>query len=540
MRHLKEVLTLILVTNLILVQPTLIDVNITRSFSIALEDATYISQAIYLEKYLSLYDVFWVYAATTINISGIVIPSGTTAIVITLINNGSVPVENIEIFLDLSYIGEVNETTKRYNDKVDPNHSVSFAFKIEPFDNISLSEYDAIMQVFYYVEDTQIYDEMLVPIAVTGYPELKIHSSALYFSSEGDYNLTIEIENIGTGPARKTIVHTLGYPPYVTVLGDDWSEIGIIPAGTKKKVTFTLHIIESGVSAIPIFVNTTFMDQRTTDFYSVAETIPVIYNETPRLSMISSVYVPTKLFPGDKNVQINVVISNPTMKIIRNIIAELILPNDIKPSYAGSSRVSLGSLPPGYTVTLTYYLDIEENAKPRSTNLELLVIFDGGKNRFNIPIIIERKGSFSIESISPSILELGKRGITLQIGIINNGSVNVDNVYLELMASGILKGELVSYVGKLESGESKTVSFSVDVSSDAPIGNITLDLKISWIQEGRFLTSTYGIKIAIRKTEYTTNIIDITIITAIIGLTVILVWPLVKNFREIFAKRGGA
>ncbi|MEX2690599.1 MAG: COG1361 S-layer family protein, partial [Candidatus Njordarchaeum guaymaensis] len=423
MRHLKEVLTLILVTNLILVQPTLIDVNITRSFSIALEDATYISQAIYLEKYLSLYDVFWVYAATTINISGIVIPSGTTAIVITLINNGSVPIENIEIFLDLSYIGEVNETTKRYNDKVDPNHSVSFAFKIEPFDNISISEYDAIMQVFYYVEDTQIYDEMLVPIAVTGYPELKIHSSALYFSSEGDYNLTIEIENIGTGPARKTIVHTLGYPPYVTVLGDDWSEIGIIPAGTKKKVTFTLHIIESGVSAIPIFVNTTFMDQRTTDFYSVAETIPVIYNETPRLSMISSVYVPTKLFPGDKNVQINVVISNPTMKIIRDIIAELILPNDIKPSYAGSSRVSLGSLPPGYTVTLTYYLDIEENAKPRSTNLELLVIFDGGENRFNIPIIIERKGSFSIESISPSILELGKRGITLQIGIINNGSV---------------------------------------------------------------------------------------------------------------------
>lgn len=485
------------------------------------------------EKSLVLDDVFWVYAVSEVNISGIEIPAGTTAIVIVLKNEGNESVSYIKVdFSSILKIAECNETVKYFNDTLPPYYSVTFAFTVNLYENASASQYDLPLYVTYFMSDIECSYTIDIPVAVTGVPLLKIHLSPLYVSDAGEYNLTAYVENVGTAPARNVIVHTIGYPPYITIMNVDWVKLGLLKTGEIKKVTFRLYVTDLPFSVIPIVVNVTFMDQRTNDFYSVSETAPVILNITPRLALMSSSYVPTAVLPGDKYVKITVILTNPTSKIVEDCCAELILPSGIEPSYAGSGKVSLGTILPNHYVTVSFYVNILEDIEPKLYDLILNVTFKNGKQIFEVPLLVKEKARFKIVNIEPKTLPIGGRGVNFRVTIMNIAKIDAEAVYLQLMGGAILKGEVVTYVGKISAGEMVTTTFIIEISENAPEGSASLDLKVSWTQEDRVLYEIYKLTISLKR-PLSLPLYATASFILLGGLAILLSIPLVRYIRRI-------
>lgn len=438
---------------------------------------------------LLLEDVFWIYAIKNINISGVEIPAGTSAIVISLKNYGNSSIYNITVnFLDLLKIAECNDTTQQYNSTIPPGYSVTFVFKASLRENATASEYDLPMKVSYFKNSEKYWYYLVIPISVSGVPIIKIKALNVFVDGSGIYDLFFEVQNIGTSPARRVIATLIPYPPYVNSYGDDWKYLGIIPANKTKTCSFEIYVSEMPVSSIPVIINVSFMDQRSNSFYSITESVLVIYNETPHLILTSSSYIPTSVFPGDKFVKISLTISNPTSKMIENASAELVLSNEFKASYAMSTKISIGTVMPGQITNINFFIDVDDNAEPGLKNLLLVIYFSGGINTFKVPIVIKEKAKFMIISYSPRTLPKGGRGIVFRIGLRNIANVDAEAIYLQLMGGTILRGEMVTYVGKLVSGEETSVTFTIEVSNSAPLGEVSLDLKITWTQNNRVLS----------------------------------------------------
>lgn len=482
---------------------------------------------------LLLDDAFWVYAVKSINISGIEIPAGTSAFVISLKNYGSEVLYNITVdFNHFLRIAECNDTKQYYNSSIQPGYSVTFVFKASLRDNATASEYDLPLYVSYFINDDFYYYSVIVPVSVSGVPIIKVKAPPLYVNDEGIFDLYFQIMNIGTSPARRAVASLIPNPPYVNSYGDDWIYIGLIPANKTKLCKFTIYVSRMPVESIPIVINVTFMDQRTNSFYSVAESVLIIYNETPRVILVSSSYIPPSVFPGDKFVKISACISNPTSKLIENLTAKLVLTEDFVASYARSTDLSVGTLVPGQTVCLNFYIDVKDDARPGMRNLILILDFNGGENTFEIPIIIKEKAKFLITSYEPKTLVRGSRGVVFRVNVKNIADVTADSIYLQLMSGTVLKGEVITYVGKLMPGEEAGVTFTIEVSNSAPLGSVSLDLKITWSQDSRVFSDIYKIYVTISSASAFSSTSGV-----IIGLTLIisgvLLIPVLKEIRRL-------
>lgn len=490
------------------------------------------SEQLYYEKALVLEDVFWVYAVETVNISGIEIPEGTTALVIYLKNNANFTVKNITVdFQAITKIAECNETLKSFNDSLAPGYSVVFAFSVSLFENISASEYDLPLYVMYFIENYLYSYEITIPVAVTGVPILKINADPIFVTDEGTYSFDFRVSNIGSTPARRVIATLIPYPPYVSAYGEDWIDLGIIPANSSKKGSFTIYVSQFSVSNIPIVINVTFLDERTDNFYSVAESVPVVYNETPHVILISSSYIPTSVFPGDTFVKISATISNPTRKTLSDVSVQLILPSGFTPSYAGSTILSIGSMVPGQTVSLIFYVNVNEDVPPGQVSLGLEIIFKEGKNTFSIPLIVKEKAEFEITDFNPSTLPIGGRGINFRISIRNIAKVDAESVYIQLMGGTIIKGEIVTYVGKVVSGEQVSVTFTIEISSSAKLGTASIDLKVTWTQESRILVKIYKIYVVLVSGQPSVSGLFLGASLIIAGILAI---PILREIRKKF------
>jgi len=442
---------------------------------------------------LELYDVSWVYAFTNITIANTTIPEGSTALVVSVRNVGGVPIMNITAnFSSVGIIGRVNESTKTYSGIVPVNYSVTFAFVFEEiFKNVSLSEYDIPMHLKFFAEGIKYEQTIVVPVSVSGVPELEIFAPPLVVHGEGEYNLSVTVRNIGTVTAKWVRVITVGYPPYVVVESPDIARLGFLRPNEEKSASFRVRVIDLPVSSMAFLVNVTFMDERSADVYWIAETVPVIVNESPELILISSVSLPLTVLPGDRFVEIRAIICNPTRKLIRDAEAFLRLPEYFKPSFPGANRISLGSVPPGFVINATFFVDVDDDTPPGCYKLPLEFRYEGGENKENISIVVRERAEFKILDVEPEVLEIGASDIELHIKIKNVASVEAKDVYLEIQSGGCLKGELATYVGEVFPGETIDVTFYTEVSEDAPEGRTPIDMLIVWVQEERVLSEIY-------------------------------------------------
>jgi len=480
-----------------------------------------------------LYDVSWLYAITNITVGNTTIPGGTTALMIALKYISDVPASNLFInFTELRRVGKLNETCKRYNDTIPANYSLTFVFVFdEVYQNISLSEYDLPMYLTFYANGNTYHQTLVVPVSVTGVPEIRIYAPPLIIQGEGVYNYTLKVENVGTATAKWVHVVTVGYPPYITIDSPDVYKVGFLKPLEEKEAKFAIRITEVPLSTLAFIVNVSYMDERTNDIYWIAETVPVVFNETPELIAVYSYSIPLHTLSGDKYVQVRAMVGNPTKKLIKNAEAYLDLPEYFCPSFPGADRIKLGSIPPGYFVNLTFLINVEDQAPPGFYEVPLVFTYDGGQNMDYVSIVVEEKVEFKILDIDPNELEIGASDVTLHMILINTASVEAKDVYVELQTGGSLKGELAAYIGNVYPGEIFDITFYADVSSDVPEGQAPLDLMIIWMQEERLLSKIYRIIITFVKKAIPVASIELGIAALAMFAVVYLIYRILKEVK---------
>ncbi|WP_456475006.1 COG1361 S-layer family protein [Candidatus Pyrohabitans sp.] len=185
---------------------------------------------------------------------------------------------------------------------------------------------------------------------------------------------------------------------------------------------------------------------------------------------------PAKIRSGDDNVKIVVKVHNSGEAVAKNVRARLITDGPFKPSYSNKNLAYLGRLDAGTEQTATFYLDVEETARPGNYVLPLLLSYeDLRNNRFEVQeevnIIVEPKPYFDVvgTKLVPELPKPGERAL-LYLDIKNIGHENGESVDVRVVREA---GQPFSFdirsdfIGTLKPGETGTAALEFDIDKDA-------------------------------------------------------------------------
>ncbi len=225
--------------------------------------------------------------------------------------------------------------------------------------------------------------------------------------------------------------------------------------------------------------------------------ITIETNDDEDFRLMSSSYFPTKIFPGDRNVNLTVTIQNNGTDSADDAKAELKLPWWITPSYEGATVYRCGDIEVDDVVTMSFYIDISDDTySPRQYDLQLEIDHSQGEKNISIPIKISAKALFAFVRMEPDTLRAGDNDVNVKLWIRNDAEEKAEEVTVELVGHGI-SGKVVDYLGIIEPNETVAAFFEVDIDVDTPIGNHTMELYIMWSQYDRALSDSLDFQVKI-------------------------------------------
>ncbi|MBS7626067.1 hypothetical protein KEJ51_03365, partial [Candidatus Bathyarchaeota archaeon] len=198
--------------------------------------------------------------------------------------------------------------------------------------------------------------------------------------------------------------------------------------------------------------------------------------------------MPTKIYPGSRQVQMRVGIVNSGQGAARDLQLRMDLKPPFKASSSGSDRYFLGNLPAGQSSSVNFIVDVDEDAKFGKYFVDMLM--EGGGTSVSIgavPIDVNEKVRFEVLSVTPTSFQAGDTGKVIRVELKNSGSVKAESVRVQLRVGNFFAGTLTDFLGTMLSGEVKVAFFTVDVDSKAKPGNYSFDLKIDWTQDSNAL-----------------------------------------------------
>lgn len=222
-----------------------------------------------------------------------------------------------------------------------------------------------------------------------------------------------------------------------------------------------------------------------------AASAPLGDGESAHLRLSSSSYSPTRVFPGDEDVEVTVIVVNTGDETADNSRAKIGFPEGFAPSYEGSGVVNLGSISEGGTRTFTFSLDVSDSVESKTYELKLYLEWHGGENTEEIPIRISDKAHFKIVSVETSSMRIepGAASVKINIMLKNEGDVDAEEVAARLKGS-VFSVTTIIFLGTVYAGQTVPAIFEVDIDSSAPTGTVDGQLNISWLQKGRTIDET--------------------------------------------------
>lgn len=222
-----------------------------------------------------------------------------------------------------------------------------------------------------------------------------------------------------------------------------------------------------------------------------AASLPLGDGESAHLRLSSSSYSPTRVFPGDEDVEVTVVVVNTGDETADNSRAKIGFPEGFAPSYEGSGVVNLGSIAEGSTKTFTFDLDVSDSVESKTYELKLYLEWHGGENTEEIPIRISDKAHFKIVSVETNSIRIkpGDASVKITIMLKNEGDVDAEEVAARLKGS-VFSVTTIIFLGTVYAGQTVPAIFEVDIDSSAPTGTVDGQLSISWLQKGRTIDET--------------------------------------------------
>ncbi|RLF06175.1 MAG: hypothetical protein DRK00_02445 [Thermoprotei archaeon] len=305
--------------------------------------------------------------------------------------------------------------------------------------------------------------------------------------------VALEIWNEGDGAASNlTITLTSQSIEIGAVIGPSTKILGVLEPNESTIAVFEVFVQPRIYGALQLVAALSYRDEGGREHRRLM-TLGYEVRGDWELSVASAVTVPPVVFPGDEMVRVVLTVVNSGDYMARNV--ELVFVGDewIRPTTAAGARALLPYLPVGQAATLTFIVDVSEDAPVG--NHDLLLNASGRQLRFTLTVL--EKAKFSVRNVTSLEVESGGKGYRLVFEVENTSHAYAEDVRVELY-SPFLTGSTSTYLGTLAPREKKLVVFEVDVDPATLPGPLKAELKVRWSQEGRSLSQYTSITLSVR------------------------------------------
>lgn len=359
----------------------------------------------------------------------------------------------------------------------------------------------------------------------------------------GDVNmpLTVLLANSGDDFAREVTATLIVKAPFVYAyyVGDQkftsnsvTKTAGDLPPAGTFPLLFTLDInaeATEGIHRLTLQLQYKSARELSAIQMSVELDVPVWRGDVRILRVAT---LPLKVYPGDSQVNLRVVIGNSGLGASKNLDVRLDLRSPFSPSSSGSDRLTVGILSPGMSFEANFYVEIDKAAESGEYTIEAFVSSDAGipVKLGEIPVFVSEKAKLEIVSVSPETVNVGQAGAVIRVVLRNVGNVEAESVRLQLKAGNFFSGTLTDFLGSLSPGEEKTAFLTVDVDGKAVPGEYRIDVRLDWTQGQSALNDTLRIRINVTPQSSTLLIVSLVLVT------VLVVAGIVVRRRRLAAK----
>lgn len=335
----------------------------------------------------------------------------------------------------------------------------------------------------------------------------------------------VAVRNNGPGRALNvTLALTSLSAEAASVVGSSSRCLGVLNPGSESYATYEVFVQPKVYGAIQLVAALSYEDELGKRYEKVF-TLGFRVEGEHKLAVVQTYTKPSVVFPGDKLVRVYVVLANIGDYVARNLEVEFRGNAWIRPSTASSAGVLIPYLPVGQTFTALFLVDISEETPPGNHILEL--VSNNTKLAFQLTVLekaLFRAWNFTSLSVFP-----GARGVKVMLVVKNISNTTATEVRVDIF-SPFLTGSTSTYVGEMRSQESRLVVFEVDVSTEAPLGTLPLEVRITWTQEGRKMHQTSTLVLEVYRKRSLLKEYGWIFLVFIIALIVILV---LKNRERI-------
>ena len=304
--------------------------------------------------------------------------------------------------------------------------------------------------------------------------------------------ISIIIYNKGTGKGKECTL-TIGGNQYISPVGGTKFYLGTIKPQEGKLVNLKLYTdgdTPEGIYLVPATIS--WIDE---DGTKKSEKIDIgLTVEGEILLGISNVITtPREIKPGDTCVRIDVTITNNGEGEAKDVKLHLKTTYPFRDSWSNANYKSIGTLRGGESKTVSFTVDIDEDAVSKHYKLPIEIEYlDISNRKYNITetieIYVKSKSTdpkFEIVLANNSSSLTPGRTKTIPIVIYNKGSKSANDCFLSVKGNQYISpvGSTKFYLDTIKSQERKVINLKLYTDGDTPEGTYLIPITVSWIDE---------------------------------------------------------
>jgi hypothetical protein len=324
--------------------------------------------------------------------------------------------------------------------------------------------------------------------------------------------------------------------------------LGDLKGASSANAVFSTKIrsdAPAGTYQIPLSLNYTYLDQAeqygvdTIQYYYKIKNetllIPITIKSDVSVDVVSA--VPEHLNVGTEG-YIDMKIKNTGFEDGSKAVVK-ILRNGNSPVIPTDSSVYIGDFPSGSTVDCKYKVSVSGNAERQTYPVDVVVVYQNNEGDFitsrsdTVGIPVGGKVDFEVISPSGEMNPGNKKIITVEYK--NSGDIAVSSAQARISAvDPFTSNDDTAYIGDLQPGESKVVSFVISVDRTATLKEYGLDSEIRYRDalENTYISDPMKVKINVTAPTGLTTVLSNPIYLSIVIAAIIGALYLVFHYRR--------
>ena len=333
-----------------------------------------------------------------------------------------------------------------------------------------------------------------VQLVEPGKPNIRVSSLNVTLASNRVNRVLVKLENIGDGAATNvTFSLTSQSVELGSVMGPSYRVLKRVGPNGTAILEYEIFVQPRVYGALQFLASVEYEDEWGNKYRRLM-TLGYQVRGDWELSVVYTKTTPHVVFQGDSFVRLTTVIANSGDYMAKNVEVTLMGGDYISPSTAAGARAFIPYLPVGETTSVTFIVDVNEEAPPG--NHEILINASGKIMKLALTVL--EKASFSLRNVTKLQPERGSRGYRMMLELENTSHSKAEDVRVELL-SPFISGSTSVFIGTIMPQESRLLSFEIDIDSQAPLGPLAIDVRIKWTQEGRTLSQYSTLILLVRE-----------------------------------------